>query len=413
VRRLALMLALLLLFVMVLPGSVPPGAATVSVRPGAGGPPSLLAEARPAVAPCIGQLGQATLFYNYSHAPVYACFYPVGQVPLGGGNVCALTWELPVPEGATQVSLLNLPVGMWTFEAAGPGNLSAVGNSVIFVNYATVPTEAASVFFLQMVGPCYEDPYLASIGSAVANLTARVAALSSEVATLLSALDGLNVTTQARIAGTQFLVSEALAEENATYSYRLIGGTPTRTGNTFTFPVFVELMNGGVANASLTGQVCRGLSVTFVNATETSALNWTPAGCGSGRLSITVPLTEAQAAETSTGSAILTLTAPVQSGTFTNLAGGVLSSQQVSAATSSTGWWSTVFGISTPPPSQNLSSIGGVVADLAWWGDSTAGRATYAATTILAVLIYLREAHRMTRERMAGQRTPPKGATSP
>jgi hypothetical protein len=365
-------------------------------------PPS--AASRPAVAPCVGAIGQVTLVFNYSHATVQDCFYPVGQIPLGGSNGCAITWDFPVPVGATQVELIGLPPPPWTFEAAGPGNITGPPFQVFFVNYASTPTEAASIFVLQMVGPCYEDPYVAGIAGSVANLTARIAALSAQVTALFTTLQGVNVTTQTKIAGVQYLVSKALQEANATYSYRLIGGAPSRVGNTFTFPVFVELMNGAIANASLTGQVCKGLTVTFVNATETTPISWTSTSCAAGRMTLVLPLTSQQATATSAGSGIITLSAPVTAGTFTNLAGGFLSSQQLNKASSPGDWWSTIFGIATPPPAQNITGVGDVIADLAWFGDSTAGRALYALTSIVAILVYVHETHKMARRRIAGER---------
>jgi len=46
--------------------------------------------------------------------------------------------------------------------------------------------------------------------------------------------------------------------------------------------------------------------------------------------------------------------------------------------------------------------VQGILDDLAWFGSSTAGRAAYAATTIVAVLLYLWEGHKLARAKLLG-----------
>jgi hypothetical protein len=186
--------------------------------------------------------------------------------------------------------------------------------------------------------------------------------------------------------------------------FRLDPGTPTETGTMFDIPVFVlGQPAGGPANLSETTQAWQDLQVQFLNATPAPFTAWSVREWGAGRFDLDLALTSAQAGAVEDGQALLTLNSSVVVdgtvlGASGQVDGAVLSSAIVIGA-----WWSNVFGIPTPPPDPSLSSLHGIVDDLAWFGDSTAGRAAYAATTLVAILLYLWEGHKLARAKLLGR----------
>ncbi len=133
-------------------------------------------------------------------------------------------------------------------------------------------------------------------------------------------------------------------------------------------------------------------------------VNWSVLSWGAGRFDLQLSLTDAEVGAIEGGQALLALNSSVLFGSSVLGAAGIIDGAVLSSSTLVGAWWSTVFGIQTPPPDPSFSSLQGIVEDLAWFGASTAGRAAYAATTIVAVLLYLWEGHKLARAKLTGRK---------
>ena len=160
---------------------------------------------------------------------------------------------------------------------------------------------------------------------------------------------------------------------------------------------------GAGANGSETKQAWQDLQVEYLGPIPGPFENWSVPSWGAGRFDLQLVLTNTEVGAIEGGQAILALNSSiVVDGSVLGASGqvdGAILSSSVVAGT----WWTTIFGIPTPPPDPSLSSVQGILDDLAWFGSSTAGRAAYAATTIVAVLLYLWEGHKLARAKLLGR----------
>jgi len=185
--------------------------------------------------------------------------------------------------------------------------------------------------------------------------------------------------------------------------FRLAPGTPTESGTTFDVPVFVLGEPAGAgANGSETKQAWQDLQVEYLGPIPGPFENWSVPSWGAGRFDLQLVLTNTEVGAIEGGQAILALNSSIVVdgsilGASGQVDGAILSSSVVPGT-----WWTTIFGIPTPPPDPSLSSVQGILDDLAWFGSSTAGRAAYAATTIVAVMLYLWEGHKLARAKLLG-----------
>ncbi len=185
--------------------------------------------------------------------------------------------------------------------------------------------------------------------------------------------------------------------------YRLDPGTPTEESSTYALPIFVVAEPvGSVANRSVTQQAWQGLQVVEVGTPTVPFLNWSVPDWSTGAFELALSLTAEEVHAIVGGQAILALNSSIRVGSTVVGAAGIIDGAVLDSATVVGSWWSAVFGMSTPPPDPTLSSLPGILDDLAWFGASTAGRATYAATTIVAVLLYLWEGHKLARAKLSG-----------
>ena len=185
--------------------------------------------------------------------------------------------------------------------------------------------------------------------------------------------------------------------------YRLDPGTPIEESSTYALPIFVVAEPvGSVANRSVTQQAWQDLQVVDVGTPTVPFLNWSVPEWSTGEFELVLSLTAGEVSAIEGGRAILALNSSIRIGSTVVGAAGIIDGATLSSATLVGSWWSTVFGIPTPPPDPTLSSLPGILDDLAWFGASTAGRATYAATTIVAVLLYLWEGHKLARAKLSG-----------
>lgn len=328
------------------------------------------------------------LVYTFGGSTFAQPYYPQGLL-WTDPSTAVLSYLFAVPGGSSTVYVVGIPPG-WIYQGAGPGALSVVSGAVFYTSFNATPTDGGDLFDLQLLAPLPPDPIYT--------------ALAGDVSAILSSIAGTNATVQTRVAAAQVLIREGLQEANATYVYRLQPGSATlQSGTIYTVPVFVALLSGGLANATVTGKAAAGLSLSFVGPQGTTVTpRWSTAPAGTGSFALSVNLTSAQVSQVQSGLGVVTLSAPVTIGGFTNLAGGVIAASSFTNASEPAGWWSTIFGISAPPPSTNPSTIEDVLADLAWFGDSTAGRAMYALVTLVAILSYFLAAHRIARKTVSG-----------
>ena len=192
----------------------------------------------------------------------------------------------------------------------------------------------------------------------------------------------INITT--RETTIKDLVSLSLQEENSTFSYQLKFGTPSVVNqDAYRFPVFVTLFNGQVANLSVTQQAWQNLKLYYVTGNSTYPLNYSVTSVQPGSFVMTVyNVTKTMAEGITANQALITAQGKVKEGVLTNLAAGIIGSQQIQYSPSNI--WTEVFGIS--PPNENNSAIG-VLAYLSWLQESYAGRAIY-LLVVFAILAY-------------------------
>lgn len=373
------------------------GALPEPTRPPAAPIPRGIAAVEPLFTPT--GIPALLLSYTFASATYTQPYYPT-SVFWTDPTTAVLSYQFNVPGGSTDVYVVGIPPN-WLFEDAGPGQIALTQGAVWFPTFNATATEGGDLFDLQELGVLPPDP--------------TYVALAGDVSAILASLSSDTVSLGAQVASAQHLIALALQEENATYGYRLSPGTASHAGSIYSLPVFVALLSGGTANATVTAKAAGGLSVAYIDAFGHSATpTWATSSVGTGSFQLAVNLTGTQAAGITSGTSVLTLSSPVTVGTFTNLAGGFVAAPSFANMSSPAGWWSTIFGIQTAPPSTDPATVTDILADLAWFGDSTAGRALYALVTLVSVLVYLVAAHGLVRRKVSGEPGPkrPEGASA-
>lgn len=198
-------------------------------------------------------------------------------------------------------------------------------------------------------------------------------------------------------------------------SFVLDPGTPNEAPNPqgaeFAVPVFVlGEPAGSSATSSETLQSWETLSVDYLGP-HAAVDNWTVSSWSPGEFVLQLNLSNLEIATVGSGQALIVLNSSVEVNSVDYSASGTIGAGTLDSAILPGGWWSEWFGINLPPPNRNASSLGGIVADLAWWGDSTAGRASYAATTIVAVTLYLYQGHKLARKAVVEHSAKPREAS--
>ncbi|HZY93001.1 MAG TPA: hypothetical protein VFG07_09575 [Thermoplasmata archaeon] len=181
-------------------------------------------------------------------------------------------------------------------------------------------------------------------------------------------------------------------------------GTPVQDGTSFDLSVFVLGEPAGApANQTEVTQVWQNLHVLYLGPAPAEFANWSVPSWTEGSFVLDLSLTPAEVAAIESGDALLALNSSVVVDGSILGASGVIDGLLLSSSVVVGAWWSTLFGIPTPPPDPSLSSFQGIISDLAWFGSSTAGRAAYAASTIVAILLYLWEGHKLARAKLLGK----------
>jgi hypothetical protein len=221
------------------------------------------------------------------------------------------------------------------------------------------------------------------------NIYSKVSTINSDIQVIqnniLSDVNSTRINITTRETTIKDLVSLSLQEENSTFSYQLKFGTPSVQGETYEFPVFVTLFNGQMANLSVTQQAWQNLKLYYVTGNSTYPLNFSVSNEQAGSFVINIyNVTPAMAAGISSGQGLITAQGEVKEGVLTNLAAGIIGSQQVQYSSSSL--WTDIFGIQ--PPSAN-DSVSGMFQYLSWLDESYAGRAIYMIVVLSALTYYL------------------------
>ncbi len=203
----------------------------------------------------------------------------------------------------------------------------------------------------------------------------------------------------------------AIAQGSEALQYYLLEpGTPTADGDVFQVPIFMlGEPAGSPANASEVRQAWEDLSLLYLNDSPGPFSNWSVPSWGPGRFDLRLVFVSSEIAAIDSGQALLALNSSVVVGSTVYGAAGTVDGAVLSSSIVEGSWWASWFGIPNPPPSTNPASLSAVLADLAWFGDSTAGRALYASTALLAALLYLLQAHRIAKERVFGTDAPRRG----
>jgi len=226
---------------------------------------------------------------------------------------------------------------------------------------------------------------------------------------------GAGLTAAAALAMLVLLSQSAAAASPGLQYFALDVGAPNEVaepwGAQFAVPVFVlGEPAGSPATAEETLQAWETLSVAYLGPSSAPD-NWSVSGWGPGEFTLVLNLTSPEITAVDDAQALIALNSSVEVGTSVYGASGTIGSATLTSAILASGWWSEWFGINTPPPDPSMSSFSGIVADLAWWGNSTAGRASYAATTIVAVTLYLYQGHKLARQAVVEHAPSRAGAT--
>ena len=225
-----------------------------------------------------------------------------------------------------------------------------------------------------------ENGTINNIYSRVQSIDAAVYAIQNNILSDINQTS-LNITTRTTV--IKDLVSLSLQEENSTFSYTLKFGTPSVSGETYSFPVFVSLFNGQMANLSVTQQAWQNLRLYYISGNETVPLQFSVADVKPGSFIVSIQnITPSMAQQISSNDAVISAQGEVKEGALVNLAAGIIGSSQVTY--SSSNLWTEIFGVS--PPRLN-DSVSGMLHILSWLDESYAGRAIY-LIVILAALAY-------------------------
>ncbi len=209
--------------------------------------------------------------------------------------------------------------------------------------------------------------------------------ITTEISYVLSNISSSSTSIITRETTIKDLVSMSLQEENSTFSYKLSFGTPSVSGEIYRFPVFVTLFNGQMANLSVTQQAWQNMKLYYVTGNQTYPLDFSASQVQAGSFLLTIyNITPAMAASVSSDNALITAQGEVKAGSLTNLAAGIIGSQQIQYSSSNI--WKDIFGVN-PPNSNN--SIAGIFGYLSWLDESYAGRAIYMIVIFFALMYYI------------------------
>ncbi len=254
-------------------------------------------------------------------------------------------------------------------------------------------------------GSCTGTAVLLSTGGAATSLTFTGLAAGTQYSVEVASWNATGESPES--ACVSFVTASPTVSQPGTAYMVLESGTPTEAewsdGAVFTVREFVLTEpSGSVPTSEVTRQVWEDLVITLIGGPGTSD-NWNVRTSGVGYFDLLLNLTSAQIIAVEGGSGLIELNSTVRVGNLTLPASGQITGPTLVAATPPTGWWSTWFGMPNPPP--NADSVEGAFAFLAWLDQSVTGRALYMVVTLVAVTVYVYEAHKLARSKITGQPT--------
>jgi len=150
----------------------------------------------------------------------------------------------------------------------------------------------------------------------------------------------LNISTKTTI--IKDLVSMTLNEENGTFAYILKFGTPSVIGESYSFPVFVSLLNGQIANLSVTQQAAKNLNLYYITGNQTLPLMFSVSDIKPGSFVITIDnITPSMEQSIASNNAVISAQGSVQDGNSTHIATGLIGSSNL--LTSPATYWNYLF----------------------------------------------------------------------
>jgi hypothetical protein len=187
--------------------------------------------------------------------------------------------------------------------------------------------------------------------------------------------NSLNVST--RINSVKSLVSLSLQEQNASLSYKLLFGTPqVLNGTIYRFPVFVQSLNGSLADLTVTRQAADNLTLYYISGNTSHYLNFTVSDVKAGSFVLYInDLNSSEINDIKGNDALVQAESSIGAGAIANLAVGIAGSTQLSGA--------------TPYPGYNLDTISGIIGFLGNLEQTTYGRALYLITGLVALMYYI------------------------
>ena len=163
------------------------------------------------------------------------------------------------------------------------------------------------------------------------------------------------------------LVSFELSQQNASLSYKLLFGTPTVINKeSYEFPVFVESLNGVLANLSITTQASKNLSLFYESGNTTQFLNFTVKDVKAGSFNLFINnLNGSEVNDIKGNEALIQAQSELKTGASAYTAVGITGYSQFSDMKTLSSILS-FFGFKTPAP-------GGIIPDIKWFFSSAIG----------------------------------------
>jgi len=208
------------------------------------------------------------------------------------------------------------------------------------------------------------------------NIYSKIQSINSAIYVIenniLSDINSSYLNTSTKINVIKKLLSLSLENENSSFSYKLVFGTPSVNNENYSFPVFVYYFSGKLANYSVTQQAAYSLKLYYVSGNLTVPLRFSILSIKNGSFILLIYNISAQMAQLiSSNQAVIAAQGQVQAGAMTNIAAGVIGSAQIQYS-----------------PSYNLDSLNYLISILGSSQSYIVGRALTVIVAALALIYY-------------------------
>jgi hypothetical protein len=142
---------------------------------------------------------------------------------------------------------------------------------------------------------------------------------------ILSNINSTYLNTTTKINVIKNLVSLALENQNSSFTYKLVFGTPSANKENYTFPVFVYYFNGELANYTVTKYAVQNLKLYYIVDNQTLPLNYSIINIANGSFKVIIyNLTINIINNITTGHGVILAKSSVKNGTNTQLVAGTI-----------------------------------------------------------------------------------------